>query len=294
MFNAWFMQAAPKAFRETRAAVTGQVEQHLVLSEDGRKISGSMLIEHPVTLATLRMATAPPLARERLSGLAGVSLTTVKSLEDGKIPRMPRSMLLLEADKLSAILLRLMDDDLFPWLSDGTTPSEVQRYRAATIVADRRCGAVADPIVKNAQEKRQIALIQAHLEAKGYQLARGIAEAKKMPPGTFSFRMNVPVHGGEKSVNIPVDVVIQPHNTRSDRMPILIECKSAGDYTNVNKRRKEEAQKAHQIRATYGADVPFYLFLCGYFNSQYLGYSAAEGIDWIWEHRIADLDEVGL
>lgn len=27
----------------------------------------------------------------------------------------------------------------------------------------------------------------------------------------------------------------------------------------------------------------FILFLCGYFDSGYLGYEAAEGIDWVWE-----------
>lgn len=31
-----------------------------------------------------------------------------------------------------------------------------------------------------------------------------------------------------------------------------------------------------------------------YFDSGYLGYEAAEGIDWIWEHRISDIDELGL
>ena len=35
--------------------------------------------------------------------------------------------------------------------------------------------------------------------------------------------------------------------------------------------------------------VQFVLFLCGYFDTGYLGYEAAEGIDWIWEHRIEDM-----
>ena len=43
-----------------------------------------------------------------------------------------------------------------------------------------------------------------------------------------------------------------------------------------------------QLRNTYGVDVSYSLFLCGYFDSGYLGYEAAEGIDWIWEHRIND------
>jgi XamI restriction endonuclease len=114
-----------------------------------------------------------------------------------------------------------------------------------------------------------------------------------MQPGTFAFRMNVVV-GDVRKVNIPIDAVIQPRVPRQTRLPILIEAKSAGDFTNVNKRRKEDATKIHQLKGTCGEHVEFLLFLCGYFDSGYLGYEAAEGIDWVWEHRIADLDLLGL
>jgi type II restriction enzyme len=77
-------------------------------------------------------------------------------------------------------------------------------------------------------------------------------------------------------------------------LPILIEAKSAGDFTNVNKRRKEEATKINQLKTTFDEGVVFALFLCGYFDAGYLGYEAAEGIDWIWEHRIGDLDQLGI
>lgn len=95
-------------------------------------------------------------------------------------------------------------------------------------------------------------------------------------------------------VNIPVDVVIQPLIAEKGDFPLLLEAKSAGDFTNVNKRRKEEAQKMQQLKNTYGDVVRFGLFLCGYFDSGYLGYEAAEGIDWIWEHRVSDLEKYGL
>ena len=85
-----------------------------------------------------------------------------------------------------------------------------------------------------------------------------------------------------------------PKAAKPNDLPLLIEAKSAGDFTNVNKRRKEEATKMTQLRRTYGRDVRFILFLCGYFDSGYLGYEAAEGIDWVWEHRIEDLRKFGL
>lgn len=68
----------------------------------------------------------------------------------------------------------------------------------------------------------------------------------------------------------------------------------AGDFTNVNKRRKEEAAKAGQLRRRLGSRARFVLFLGGYFDSGYPGYEAAEGIDWVWEHRIDDFKEFGL
>jgi len=49
-----------------------------------------------------------------------------------------------------------------------------------------------------------------------------------------------------------------------------------------------------QLKATFGKGVKYVLFLCGYFNAGYLGYEAAEGIDWIWEHRIGDMDQMGV
>ena len=117
-----------------------------------------------------------------------------------------------------------------------------------------------------------------------------------MHPGTFAFHLNVPVKQDDtdKTINIPIDAVIMRKNTSSGDFPLLIEAKSAGDFTNVNKRRKEEATKIKQLRYTYGDHMVFILFLCGYFDSGYLGYEAAEGIDWIWEHRIDDLAEFGL
>ena len=67
-----------------------------------------------------------------------------------------------------------------------------------------------------------------------------------------------------------------PLHANADDLPILIEAKSAGDYTNTNKRRKEEATKIAQLTSSYGARIRFVLFLCGYFDSDYLGYEAAE------------------
>ena len=161
------------------------------------------------------------------------------------------------------------------------------------------CGAVAEPIVRNAQEKRQLALIEKYLTDRGYELKAPPAATPltQMEPATFTFRLNVlvkPSKAEAKSIKIPIDAVIQPKRAKLPHLPLLIEAKSAGDFTNVNKRRKEEATKINQLKATYGDQVVFVLFLCGYFDAAYLGYEAAEGIDWIWEHRIEDINRLGI
>jgi hypothetical protein len=108
-------------------------------------------------------------------------------------------------------------------------------------------------------------------------------------------RLNVPgLKEGNEPVNIPVDTVVMPLKTKAGGLPLMIEAISAGDFTNVNKRRKEEATKVAQLRRKYGKGVRYILFLCGYFDSGYLGYEAAEGIDWVWEHRMDDLARFGL
>lgn len=301
MYNDWFMKFAPKAFRETRVQTTKDVESTLRSTGNLTDIRPATIREHPEILPTLRMSTCPPLAVDRLIGLAGVSGTFVKCIELEK--RLPVRMSPAAADKelarIAAIIGKMADPDIFVWLSRKNQPAtELEVHRAATIVADRLCGAVASPIIRNAQEKRQLAVIKSWLEARGYtQLAAGDGvKFDSMPPGTFSFRMNVPVKldGGAKSVNIPIDAVINPKSAKKRGFPVFFEAKSAGDFTNTNKRRKEEAVKMSQLRSTYGRRVQFNLFLCGYFDSGYLGYEAAEGIDWVWEHRIDDLARFGI
>lgn len=300
MYNDWFMRFAPEAYRKTRIRTTEAVEVTLKATNNLRDVSPAILMSNPKVLPTLRMSTCPPIAVDRLIGLAGVSGNLIRVMEKGgKIPlRMPGEKVEEELDRIGEIIEKMADPDIFVWLERGDSPSEPELYRAATIVADRLCGSVANPIIRNAQEERQLEAIGEWLKGRGYRhLPAGNRVAfSKMKPGTFSFRLIVPAQqeATVKSVNIPVDVVIMPKTSRPGELPLLVEAKSAGDFTNVNKRRKEEATKMSQLRRTYGPTVRFILFLCGYFDSGYLGYEAAEGIDWVWEHRIDDLAQFGL
>jgi len=296
MYNDWFIKFAPQAYHENRARTTDLVKNALGWTNNLTDIEANVIFQHPDILPMLRMATSPPIARDRLIGLTGVSKNLVETMETKG--RFPSSMSIAVIEKslqrIGQMITRLADRDIFTWLDDSHVPNDVETYRAAIIVADRLCGTATDPIVRNAQEQRQLKLIKRWLEHRNYAQVTGVT-FNNMQPGTFSFRLNVPVFLEDRNkVNIPVDTVIMPSNAMPGDFPILIEAKSAGDFTNTNKRRKEETVKFSQLKRNYGGHVRFILFLCGYFDVGYLKYEASEGIDWVWEHRIDDLMEFGV
>ncbi len=293
LYNTWFLTAAPAAFRTSRAKSTEKVRLAFERTGYLSSINLATLEKNPAVLTTLRMSTAPPIARDRLIGLAGVNRTVVKSMEEGRIPlRISGEVRTRDMGRICKVIGQLLDQDLFPWLVEKRKPTKEERLRAELIVADRDCGAAADPIIRNAQEQRQLKIIGEFLTRRGYKKVSAMPKPTDFLAGTFATRSNVPVSNG--TVNIPIDVVIQPLKPNDANFPILIEAKSAGDFTNTNKRRKEEAQKIRQLKEAYGQNGNLLLFLCGYFDTGYLGYDAAEGLDWIWEHRIDDMLQLGL
>lgn len=297
LYNEWFLTFAPRTYREERVKATKHVQAMLLRTNHLRNLTPEELRNDPSILFALRMATAPPIARDRLVGLAKVSKSLVNNMELGhRLPaRMKAATLEEHLSKIIEMIVRLADIDIFPWLPSRLDPTEQELYRAATIVADRLCGANADPIFRNAQEKRQLGKLREWLEARSYKNMTGKVSHESIEPGAFATHLNVSgLKEDQQSVNIPVDLVVMPKKTKSGQLPLLIEAKSAGDFTNVNKRRKEEAAKVNQLRRRYGKSVRYILFLCGFFDSGYLGYEAAEGIDWVWEHRMDDLALFGL
>lgn len=80
-FNAWFLENAPSVFQEQRAAAAADVRQAMRATANFTKIDSDALRHHPNILPTLRMATCPPLARDRVVGLSKVSKNLVLRME---------------------------------------------------------------------------------------------------------------------------------------------------------------------------------------------------------------------
>lgn len=139
LYNEWFILFAPKTYRDTRSEVTEKVLDVLKHTNSMRDISVDLLALNPSVLSTLRMSMAPPIARDRLVGLAGTSPNLVKVMEEnGILPlRMPVELRRRELEKLVRVFKRLLDVDVFPWLSTTLAPNEAELTRAATVIADR-------------------------------------------------------------------------------------------------------------------------------------------------------------
>lgn len=114
-FNQWFMRFAPQAFRSTRVRTTEAVQAALRATDDLRRLTPDTLRANPGALPTLRMCTAPPLAVDRLIGLADVSKSLVRRMEEGKLAaRMNEAILVEHLTAVCRVLSRLLDRDIFP------------------------------------------------------------------------------------------------------------------------------------------------------------------------------------
>lgn len=292
-YNLWYLASAVNIFTTERERAKIEVTAALDVIDHVRRAT-HVVLQTPGLLPILRMATRPPIAVDRLVGLAGVAKSFVANLEVGNTyPITPRT----EAD--AAALLRvieaLLDVTLLPWHNRGTEATAVERAIAISVLADRLANSRANPILRNSQEARQLDVLSTYLESRRYRRVAVRGDVRDMQPGTYIDHINVPcaVSNG-RNVNVSIDCAVQRWGVEKGVMPVLIEAKSAGDFTNVNKRRKEEAEKMFKLKAELGSDVPYTLLLGGYFDIGYLRYEAEKGIDFIWEHRIEDLEILGV
>jgi len=123
------MLFAPKAYRDTRKTAIENVEQGLTLTKNLTSIGPATIKANPGILPVLRMVTCPPLARDRLIGLADSSKNFVGNLELGKIP--PRlSLELLEENlaKISGVISNMVDVTYFR----GSTKNALPRRKNVT------------------------------------------------------------------------------------------------------------------------------------------------------------------
>jgi len=285
-YGAWYKEHSPQMFADARGRAVVEVDEAMRLTDDLRSFDADSLVARPTMLFVARMCMAPTMARERFAGFAGVSKDLVTVMErDGTIPPRMRNVY-EQIERMADFLAPLFDLSLFAWIKEGRRPSGDERDKARLVVGDRLASALYLPALRNAQEARQKELMREYLESAGFEESR--AKPFDMPPGAFGFgRDVVGVRDDGEAQRLPMDCVVSPLD---ENLPLAcVEMKSAGDYTNVNKRRKEESDKHVSLKRAHGDDVVFLLQLFGYFGNTYLGFEASAGIDWAWDHRLSDL-----
>jgi hypothetical protein len=295
-YNKWFMKFAPKAFRATRVEATKNVEKAILDSHDMRDLSPNLLLSRPGILPTLRMSCCPPLAVDRLVGLAYTSKSLVSRIESGNPPTTMNGVDWdAELGRLCRTISSLLDHDVFPWLESARPPTDDERDRASTIVADRLCSAVAKDTVRCARKIQQLSVLSVYLDLLGYReiVDPGRRCYSRSEPGTYVFFAFVPAAMGRDAL-LSIDAVVQPIRPRVDGLPVLIQTESHSSFAGSSGRASSHHGTMRGLRMTYGCDVPFAMMLGGYFGGNYLGGQAAEGIDWVWQHRITDLQALGV
>ncbi len=285
-YDEWYLAESPDMFAQARGRAVVEVAEAMRATDDFRAFGADSLIARPGALFVARMCVSPPMARDRFVGFSGANKSLVTAMErDGVIPARARR-LRMQLQVMCDFLRPLLDPELFCWLDGNRAPTAVERDKALLVIGERLATAFYLPVLRNAQEARQKELMRAYLEGDGFE--ESLRPPFEMPPGTFGFGRNVRVarDDGEPQ-NLPVDCVVSPLDVQ---LPLAcVELKSAGDFTNVNKRRKEESDKHDALMRTHGDSAVFLLQLFGYFGRPYLGFEAAAGIDWAWDHRLSDL-----
>jgi type II restriction enzyme len=295
-YNKWFMRFAPVAFRETRVEVTKQVEQAILDADDLRGLSPGLLRSRPGILPTLRMSCCPPLAVDRLVGLAGVDKNLAKKMELGELPeKMGAAALTLQLQRITEVVSTLLDREILVWIRGGRAPTTTERYRASAIVAGRMYRTVANDRLRGAWSNHQLSALRAYLGSRGYRefLGLGRTQYERAKPGTYRLFVKMPAAMGENSA-ICVDALVQPIARRPDRPPVLIKAESHVSFEQARKRKSVHLASALGLRMTYGDGAPLVLLLGGYCDGDYLGTQAAGGIDWVWQHRVADIQAAGV
>ena len=114
-YNNWFMNFAPATFIGKRNEAIKRVDDIFNKTDCLNNLSAEMLREVPETLQILRMATTPPIARDRLTGLAYLTRNFVNNMEEGKLPkRMDKAELTECLLRTVDVISRLLDRDLMP------------------------------------------------------------------------------------------------------------------------------------------------------------------------------------
>lgn len=278
--------------KNSRSIIESEISQRLNKLASLNSIEKSILLDQKI-LTGLRSLTRRDIGTSQIATFLGVGTSMYEAIERGD-----KSVESILSDVVS-LLEKELDESLATWILEKRNPSKDELSRSVIVAADRILRRSTSTELRYKHEPRQLDKLKTFLRSRNFVevSSTGIADPRNdMEPGTYAFRVNIDgttIDGVTLKQN--VDTLIMPISKSNNVLPIFLEAKSMTDEVNPNKRQKEEAQKVDNVRRRWqkpGERLNFLLLLGGTVPRRYLEVEAGSGLDWIWEHRIEDLDDL--
>ncbi len=219
----------------------------------------------------LRYITAPPISADDLKVLAEASLAPSRIAADK-----------IAAKRILDIISETADPRRFPWISEGRTPSEIEKAGAilasAALITAQRVRTERSNEGKEVQEQavKQF-LTDMNFEEVAPREIQTLADAPE--PGQFCAESLV----GSRKADVPVRLL--------DGRLMPIECKVSNSSTNSVKRLNNDAAiKAVTWHREFGTKqvVPTAM-LSGVFKVRNLRQAQESGLTLFWAHKLEDM-----
>ena len=278
--------------KNSRSLIENQISKLLDELSNLNSVEKAIL-KNPKILTSLRSLTRRDIGTSQIATFLGVGTSMYEAIERAEKPVSPILV------QLVSLLKKELDESLAPWIVEGRSPTKDEMNRSVIVAADRILKRSTSTELRYKHEPRQLDKLKEYLDSKGFKEVNGtgiLNPRKDMKQGSYAFRVNIDgltVDGVTLKQN--VDTLIMPFSKSPGVLPIFLEAKSMTDEVNPNKRQKEEAQKVDNVRRKWqGKDerLNFVLLLGGTVPRRYLEVEAGSGLDWIWEHRVHDLDKL--
>ena len=292
MIEQWLPNAAKEAFDEYLN--TGLFDLTLI---DWNMDIWEIMHEHPLSVTAFRALTYRNMGRLQFADFAGFgSDSKFKRLENGANVVFS----VAECKNMERVLLQELNFDWLPWIVEERAPTTEELEEAIRITSLRTLDRGVATLIRYKHEPRQLSKLETYLIGLGYSRieANRIDDPRGMPEMTYAFGVNLEsTQENNQNLNNPVDCLIMPKHGGKNYLPIFLEAKSMTDKANPNKRQKEEGKKFENLRRRWHSQNqqgPFcYLLLVGgVIPNRYLETEQNQGIDWIYEDRVEDLDRL--
>ena len=209
---------APQAFRDARVEVTKRVEKAIVDSQDMLGLTPDLLQRCPGVLPALRMSCCPPLAVDRLVGLAYTDKNLVKKMEKGETCGADDKKRLGSSPEKHCQGHRGLARPGYFRLdsSTGRNPTQAERHRASTRSSPTGSNRAPSPIPSSrtatgeTPAPRDRGAISPGRATRRSLTPHAHAAGELLTPGTFAFHHSL-LDRAQRThkVNVSVDVIIQ-------------------------------------------------------------------------------------